>query len=120
MTCRQAINRSLPVSHGIHMRDYADRDDKLAGPRRHLEIQLDVPLIIGIAVFILGFLIGGHLMTREERTHIQAALSSLDSAFSQDTLDYHHDGVRNAHRTLKGLMQKDATKQNQPSVPARE
>ena len=120
MTCRQAINRPLPGSNGIYMRDYADRDVKLTGPRRHLEIQLDVPLIIGIAVFILGFLIGGHLMTREERTHIQAALSSLDHAFRQDTFDYHHDGVMDAHRTLKGLMKKDATKQQQSSATVSE
>ena len=62
MTCRQAINRPLPVSNGIHMRDYADRDEKLAGRHPVVEITLDfIALVMVNAVvwFGVGYFFGG-------------------------------------------------------------
>ena len=47
MTCRQAINRPLPVSNGIRMRDYANHKPDLHQGRNgadlRLQLQGDVP-----------------------------------------------------------------------------
>ena len=47
MTCRQAINRPLPVSNGIHMRDYADHKPDLHQGRNGADLRFqlegDVP-----------------------------------------------------------------------------
>ena len=62
MTRRQAIHRPLPVSNGIRMRDYADRDDKLADAHQVVEITLDfVALVMVNAVvwFGVGYFLGG-------------------------------------------------------------